>query len=108
MWYLLSETEKRLVRSFAGPPGIEDATRTQATRDRAVETDYPIHGALRIALPRAFRLSGLDSVWDDLLNDTQGNDDTQVDQLPGLYMEDPKKVAETLTRSILEAKTNGK
>ena len=69
LWYQLPETEKRLVRSFAGPPGIEDATRTQATIDRVVEFDYPIHGALRIALPRAFRLSGLNSVWDDLLNE---------------------------------------
>ena len=51
MLYKLPDTEKRLVRSFAGQPGIVDATRTQATRDRVVATDYPNHGALRIVLP---------------------------------------------------------
>ena len=76
------------MRSFAGPPGLEEATRTQTTSDRVVDTEYPDHSALRIAMPRAFRIAGLNSVWDDFLNHTH-DEDTQVDQLPGLHMDDP-------------------
>ena len=49
-WHLMSEPEKKLVRSFAGPPGIEDAPRTDATRDLVVETSYPTHGSLRLTM----------------------------------------------------------
>ena len=58
MWYRLEESEMKLIRSFAGPPGIEDAPRTEATKDLVVDTDYPTHGALRLAMSRAFRLAG--------------------------------------------------
>ena len=63
MWHEFQETEERLVRSFAGPPGLEDATRTEATRDRVVDTEYPNHGALRLTMPRAFRNAGLHTRW---------------------------------------------
>ena len=95
------------MRSFASPPGLEDATRTEATRDRVVDTEYPNHGALRLTMPRAFRNASLHTRWDDFISDIRGNEDTHVDQLPGIYMDDPRKVAETLARSRLEASAHG-
>ena len=52
-------------------------------------------------------MSGLNNVWDDFLSKTQGDEDFQVDHLPGLHMDDSKKVAETLSRSMLEASAHG-
>ena len=95
-WHLMSEPEKKLVHSFAGPPGIEDAPRTDATRDLVVETSYPTHGSLRLTMARAFKFAGCHSLWDDFLND-DGIGDERVDQLPGLYMDDDDGRCETLT-----------
>ena len=86
-----------------GPLGIEDATRTDSTRDPVVDTDYPTHGGLRFAMSRAFKLAGCNSWWDDFMND-DGVGDERVDQLPGLYMDDMKKVAEYLSLSMLNAR----
>ena len=62
-WYSMSESERKLVRSFAGPLGLEDASRTEATQDIVVDTEYPIHGALRLSMRRAFQLAGCHSRW---------------------------------------------
>ena len=111
-WHRMSEPERKLIRSFAGPPGIEDATRTDATRDLVVETGYPTHGGLRLTMARAFKLAGCHSWWDDFLND-DGVGDERVDQLPGLYMDDDDGRCETLTvaerlpASMFEAKKQG-
>ena len=100
------ESERKLIRSFAGPLGIEDAPRTEATKDLVVDIDYPTHGALRVAMSRAFRLAGCHSWWDDFVNDECVGDE-RVDQLPGLYMDDTLKVAEHFSRSMIDAKKLG-
>jgi hypothetical protein len=65
LWFSMTESERKLVRSFAGPPGIEDASRTEVTRDLIIITDYPTHGSLRANMYKSFRLAGLHSLWDD-------------------------------------------
>ena len=107
MWHEFQETEKRLVRSFAGPPGLEDATRSEATRDRVVDTEYPNHGALRLTMPRDFRNAGLHTRWDDFISDIRGNEDTHVDQLLGIYMDDPRGIVEHRARSRFEVSAHG-
>ena len=108
----MSEPEKKLVRSFAGPPGIEDAPRTDATRDLVVETSYPTHGSLRLTMAPAFQFAGCHSLWDNFLND-DGIGDERVDKLPGLYMDDDDGRCETLTgaerlsASMIEAQKQG-
>ena len=104
----MTESERKLVRSFAGPPGIEDAPRTEVTRDLVITTDYPTHGALRANMYRAFRLAGLHSRWDDFVNDAIVGSLDPVDQCPGLYMDEKMtKVIERLATSMLEAEVRG-
>ena len=112
LWFSMTESERKLVRSFAGPPGIEDASRTEATKDLVIVTDYPTHGALRTNMYKSFRLSGLHSVWDDFVTDANSEAITgtldPVDQCPGLYMEDQiPAVIERLAVSMLEARVKG-
>ena len=38
------------------------------------------------------------TVWDDFYSDRRGHEDNQVDQLPEIYMADPKDIVETLAR----------
>ena len=103
----MSESERKLIRSFAGPPGLEDASRTEVTKDLVIDTKYPIHGALRSSMYRAFRLAGCHSRWDDFVNDTESGAE-RVDQLPGLYMdEETRTVTERLASSMLEATSQG-
>ena len=60
-WHRMSESERKLIRPFACPLGIEDATRSDATRDLVVDIGYPTHGGLRLTMSRAFRLAGCNS-----------------------------------------------
>ena len=96
------------MRSFAGPLGIEDASRTEVTRNLVIAIEYPTHGALRANMYRAFRLAGLHSRWDDFVNDTLVGSHDPVDQCPVLYMDDKiTKVTERLATSMLEAEGRG-
>ena len=106
-WHRMSESERKLIRSFAGPPGLEDASRTEVTKDLVIDTEYPTHGALRSTMYRAFRLAGCHSRWDDFVNDTVVGAE-RVDQLPGLYLdEETRTVTERLASSMLEATSQG-
>ena len=99
----LQESDQRLVRSFAGPPGLEDASRTEATRDRAVDSAYPTHGALKLTMSNAFQCAGLNSMWDDFFRNIREHKDIRVEQLAGIYNDYTLAIAEAPARSRLEA-----